>query len=285
MPIARSERCVGRGSRWAGAPQTPLNLVVFRVAAASLPQIASRRDAASTPSGLYRGLGQTPADAPRGPAERGGRSRPDKPHHRNLVFSSRLRRRSSRACGARWGDAVPASRTTVIWRFLQITERARRAGWRSEVGRSRPDKPHHRNLAFSSRLRRRRAARAGGARLGAAVPTNRTTVIWRFLSDYGDVRRAGLTWSEVGAAVPTPHHRNLCFFQITEARRAGWRSEVGRSRPDKPHHRNLAFSFRFRLPVMLRQMALNWKSEIMRRSALDREAACIRGAEAPRLQL
>ena len=48
----------------------------------------TRRDAASTPSGLYRGLGQSP----------GGRV--------------------ARACGARWGDAVPASCTTVIWRFL-----------------------------------------------------------------------------------------------------------------------------------------------------------------------
>ena len=52
----------------------------------------TRPDAASTPSGLYRGLGQSP----------GGRA--------------------ARACGARWGAAVPASRATVIWRFLSDSD-------------------------------------------------------------------------------------------------------------------------------------------------------------------
>ena len=83
----------------------------------------TRPDAASTPSGLYRGLGQSP----------GGRV--------------------ARACGARWGDAVPASCTTVIWRFLPDYGDVSPRGLAERGGRSRPDKPHHRNLAFSFRFR------------------------------------------------------------------------------------------------------------------------------------
>ena len=58
------EKCVARASReelWLGTPQTPLTLLTHASCSCGAPAAdRTRRDAASTPSGLYRSLGQSP---------------------------------------------------------------------------------------------------------------------------------------------------------------------------------------------------------------------------------
>ena len=61
VTVRRSESCVASSeSLWLGTPQTPLNLIVFRVAAASPPQTARSETPRPLPPVYVGGLGQSP---------------------------------------------------------------------------------------------------------------------------------------------------------------------------------------------------------------------------------